>query len=155
MAMNCSIKATLSVPINGWMRFDLQTPDVQFTFQVSYTPNDFLDELLTALALAAQGVAGVALAHTEPVVIELAFSPDPQNDLLTLKVTEYPDWRRRTGEGRPLFAGQGTAESIVVAFWRAVRRLQSEVTADEYREGMQREFPTEKIQRLSELLDKA
>ncbi len=152
--MHRLIEARLSVPVNGWMGFDLQIADNRHTFQVSYTPNDFLDELVTALFLAAKGIAGVALAHAEPTVIELAFSPDLQSDQLSLTVIEYSDWGRRIGHNRPLFAVQGSTESIVVAFWRSLRRLQSEVTPDEYRERMRRDFPTARVLNLSRLLGK-
>jgi hypothetical protein len=152
--MHRLIEARLSVPVNGWMGFDLQMADNRHTFWVSYTPNDFLDEIVTALSLAAKGIAGIALAHTEPTVIELAFSPDRQSDLHSLKVTEYPDWGRRIGHNRPLLAVQGSTESVVVPFWRSLRRLQSEVTPDEYRERMRREFPTEHVHNLSKILGK-
>lgn len=146
--MTSGIKAAFSKPSNGWMTFDLETPEAHFSFSVSCVPNDFLWELLSALILAKSGVESKALANAEPHIAEFHFVPTG-HDEITLQVVEHGGRQR---VGMVPFVHCGTTDSIVLPFWRAVKKLQSEISPEEYLAAMKWEFPADQLGRLSQLL---
>lgn len=148
--MASSLKAAFSKPSDGWITFDLEASQACQSFCVSYTPNDFLSELLSALVLAASGVEGKAIANLEPTIVEFRFTPTDLNEV-TLRAVENAD--RKTAS-QLVFTHYGTMAAIVLPLWRAVKKLQSEISLDEYQLVMRREFPVEKLNKLSELLKK-
>lgn len=137
-------------PNAGWMEL-VATTATEVRVLVSYTPNDFLAELIGALSLAVQGVSGVAVAMTEPDVFELVLEPQ-QDGAVSLTVVEYPGGRK--GRGRNVLVVQGTPTEVVLPFWRALKSLQGRISPEEYARAMRREFPTLALQRLSRLLSK-
>ena len=64
------LRVSLLNPQNGWIEVAVSTTEEDFKEAVSYTPNDFILELTTALSLAVQGVVGVAVASCEPITYE-------------------------------------------------------------------------------------
>lgn len=153
--MDYGLRARLTAPVSGWMTFELRMLDDECSIPVSYTPNDFLDELLTALILAASGTEGVAVAHSEPNTFVIRFTPDRERSQIALKVIEFPGGRTQRPDGEHRMGCVGDTEKIVVPLWRAVRRLESEVPAEDYRREMRWAFPADKLARLSELLGKS
>lgn len=153
--MDHGLRARFTAPVSGWMTFELRTPDDERSILVSYTPNDFLGELLTALILAASGVEGVAIAHSEPNAFAIRFTPDRERGQMALKVTEFPGGRTQGRDGAHRMGCVGDTEGIVAPLWRAVRRLESEVRAEDYHREMRWEFPAHKLARLTDLLGKS
>ncbi len=152
--MDHGLRARLTAPVGGWMTFELRTLDDGRSILVSYTPSDFLGELLTALILAASGVEGVAIAHSEPNAFAIRFTPDRERGQIALKVIEFPGGRTQGPDGEPRMGCIGDSETIVVPLWRAVGRLGLEVRAEDYRREMRWEFPAHKLARLTDLLGK-
>lgn len=145
-----SLKAKFSKPSDGWITFDLATSEAAHCFRVSYVPNDFLSELLSALILVVNGVEGKALANLEPTLVEFNFAPTEHGEVV-FRVVENGDQKTVS---QILLVHSGTMASVVLPLWRAVRKLQSEISLEEYRVAMRREFPVEKLNKLSELLKK-
>jgi hypothetical protein len=56
------LKASFSEPSAGWLPLSIKTNDVELSLVISYTPNDFVQELVAALSLALQGGVGRAVA---------------------------------------------------------------------------------------------
>ena len=139
-------------PQDGWIEFAVRTTDEEFEEFVSYTPNDFVLELATALSLAMQGGDGVAVASCEPITYELKFSGVTATDMTHLLIVKYPDWKRNRKSACVELSFQATTFGIVLPFWRALRDLEGRVSATEYRETMRRDFPTSGLQRLSQLV---
>lgn len=152
--MDQGLRARLAAPVSGWMTFELRLPDDECSIQVSYTPNDFLDELLTALILAAGGIEGGAVVHSEPNTFVVRFTPDRDRGQIALKVIEFPGGKTQGPDGEHRMGCVGDTEGIVAPLWRAVRRLESEVRAEDYRREMRWEFPAHKLARLTDLLGK-
>jgi hypothetical protein len=148
------LEVNVSSPQAGWLDIELQTPACALLIQASYTPNDFLQELLTALSLSLIGSEGVAVASAEPNVFKFVFSPADRPDLLSLQVIEYPHRKGPRGQGRTSLSIEGTKDSVVVPFWRALRSLQGRVSAEDFRSAMRREFPYATLERVSKQLGK-
>ena len=104
---------------------------------VSYTPNDFLRELLLALL----GGSSDAVANCEPERYVCSFLH--QADCVTFRITE-----QRTGN--VVFTFSGTREEVVVPFWRALRRLETEFVPDQWR----RPFPSRELAALTSAVNR-
>ena len=146
------LKVAFAIPQNGWVELRVNTAENEFRDVVSYTPNDFVLELATALSLAIQGVNGEAVACCEPTTYVLTFSPAPNTNELRFQIIKYPDWQRRPRSGCTILSLQASIIDVVSPFWRALRALEGAVPAAEYREGMRRAFPSSCVEKLSQLL---
>jgi len=125
---------------------------VELSLAVSYTPNDFVQELLAGLSLALQRGVGRAVASREPQVWEFVFTPS--NAGLAFDIIEYPAWNRQHSEGKKRFSIHGTPSEVVTPFWKALGALEGKIRPDEYRAAMCRDFPAESHRSLSRLLGK-
>ena len=125
-------------PANGWLALELEDEGVTgFEVTVSYTPNDFLTELVWALRSCAAGDGTYeAFAHTEPEVYEFGFARSAEQ--VSFAVTE-----KRAAN--VLFAFAGAPRQIVLPFWRALRRLEAEFAAVQWRGP----FPTDDLAKLT------
>jgi hypothetical protein len=146
------LQVTLSNPQNGWIEFAVSTTEEVFKEAISFTPNDFVLELAAALSLAMQGVDGMAVASCEPNTYELTFSEVSATNMTHLQVVKFPDWNRNRKSACMVLSFQATRFGIVLPFWRALRSLEGRISATEYREAMQRDFPSPCLQRLSQLV---
>lgn len=146
------LRVRLSQPQHGWIELKIETQGEEFKEAISYTPNDFLLELVSALSLALQGVEGVAVASCEPTTYEFTLSPSRQQGLLQFQITKYPNWSRAQRSGSVVLSSHAPALGIVTPFWRALRNLEGEVEAAEYREAMRRDFPSSNLEHLSDLI---
>jgi hypothetical protein len=146
------LRVQFSQPQHGWLEVKIDTQGEEFNEAVSYTPNDFLLELTSALSLILQGADGIAVASCEPAVYEFAFSPVTDPGLLHLQVTKYSNWKRRQRTGTAVLSTHGPTLDIVTPFWQALCELEAQVDPTAYREAMRRDFPSASLQRLSGLL---
>ena len=146
------LRVRLSQPQHGWIELKIETQGEEFEEAISSTPNDFLLELASALSLALQGVAGVAVGSCEPTTYEFSFSPSTRHGLLHFQITKYPNLSRGQRSGSVVLSSHAPALGIVIPFWRALRNLEGEVEAAKYREAMRRDFPSAKLKRLSDLI---
>jgi hypothetical protein len=146
------LQVSLSAPQNGWIELAVSTPEEEFREAVSFTPNDFLLELATALSLTMQGIDGVAVASCEPVTCEVTFVGVAGTNMTRLQVVRCPDWNRTGKSARVVLSFQATRLSIVLPFWRALRSLEGRVSATDYLEAMRRDSPSSCLQRLTQLV---
>jgi hypothetical protein len=146
------INIAFSEPSAGWLPLRIKTNDVELSLAISYTPNDFVQELVAALSLALQGGVGRAVASTEPEVWEFVFTPT--NKWIAFDIIEFRRWNRKRTEGRKWLFMHGTPVDVVTPFWKALRALEGKSGPDCYRAAMGRNFPTESLQSLSQLLGK-
>ena len=147
------LQVSLFIPHNGWIEIAVTTEE-EFKQAVSYTPNDFMDELVMAACLLMEGQEGLAVASCEPSGYEFRFCKEPDTGMSRLSVVGFPDVQRRKGEGTTILTYRASAAQVVLPFWRALRNLEARVTAIDYREAMRREFPSAGLERLSQLLSK-
>ncbi|HEY1065930.1 MAG TPA: hypothetical protein VGE52_07465 [Pirellulales bacterium] len=132
-------------PTAGWLWMHLGDESNECGFPCSYTPNDFLSELLGALSLALQGAEGRALAFSEPTTHELLISPPDADGSAELRVIEHRGIPPHGREGRIAATFHLDARALVLAFCRALRRLETEVSPPQYLAAMRTPFPTDKL----------
>jgi hypothetical protein len=146
------LQVSLSNPHKGWIELAVSTTEEEVKQVVSYTPNDFVLELATALSLLMQGADGVAVASCEPITYELTFLNMTAPFVTQLQIVKHPDWNRNRRLGSVILSFQATRLGIVLPFWRALRDLEGRCSGAEYREAMRKDFPSACMQRLSQLV---
>jgi hypothetical protein len=134
-------------PSHGWIGIKVSAVEQQFAERVSYTPNDFLLELASAVLLALEGQAGTAVAHSEPNNFDFIFTPVEKQGLTHLEIVRYYSMRKR---GETVFTFEAQTLQIARPFWKAMRDAETRSTTDEYREAMRRGFPIATVKRLGE-----
>ena len=118
----------------------------------SYTPYDSFRELIDAAHLLRTSKATIdrkVIFNTEPVEYEFVFSK--AEDIVTLSVSVYKD-DRRTESHEEAFSLKGSYDEICMPFWRGLRRLQSEFEPEELDEAWHRPFPSEDLDKLTNIL---
>ena len=135
-------------PKAGWIGFKVSACEQEFSASVSYTPNDFLFQLASAVSLALQGQAGVAAAHTEPLWYDFAFTPNRDTGAIVLDIVEYVSFPRK--RGKTLFSFEAQPLRIARPFYKALRDIETRLTVEEYRQAMRVNFPTAAVKRLGE-----
>jgi hypothetical protein len=148
-----ALKVKFADPCAGWLGLEISTPREQFNAAVSFTPNDFVLELTTALSLSLQGMDGTAIASCEPNTYEFTFVPSRLADAVRLKIMEYRDWKRRPSEGIAVLSVQASRREVILPFWRALRALEGRITRECYLEAFRRDFPGDCLQRVSQMID--
>jgi hypothetical protein len=143
-----------SNPHNGWLDVSVDTAKETFKAPVSYTPNDFLDELVMAASLLALGCDAMVVAFCEPETYEFRFRHEADTSMGRFEIVAFPNQQRPTGAGVAVLSFRASMEHVVVPFWRALRSLEGRVTATDYRDAMRRTFPSSHLRRLSQLLSK-
>lgn len=128
-------------PHAGWLALYVRAGETEISLDVSYVPNDFLEELIAAVAsvISIDGSFS-AMAYEEP---EQAFVVLTRRDrAVVLSVQRHLD-------SEPIFTFSGTVASVVLPIWRGLRRLQADPDIGEWR----RRFPTERMIQLTEAVD--
>jgi hypothetical protein len=136
-------------PAHGWLPLTIEVDGNPLEFLISCTPNDFLDGLINSLLsfLSYKGKF-VATANEEPKENEFLF--DNTGDHPIFRIIQYEDARRKENSGIELFKYEAEPLSIVLAFWRALRRLERQDKDGIFQNQWRRNFPTSAMQRLSE-----
>ena len=140
----------------GWIGFRVLNNEkliIQDSF--SYTPYDSLGDLIDILDIMWKSVFEVhkiVILHNEPKEYELSFSK--KDDVISLEIRHYEDNRRMSPPHEPLFYITGDYKKICLPFWRALRRLQSEHTAEELSRKWKRSFPVLELDELTRNLKK-
>lgn len=113
-----TLRVRFDGPSNGWLTLSTAAGEQRWEVVVSYTPNDFLLELVTALLSCAdyENTTFVAHANAEPDVYLFAFLRRDEHVSFAVLEKASPD---------RVFSVNGTFETVVVPFWRALRRLQT------------------------------
>jgi hypothetical protein len=147
------LQVSLCNPHNGWLEVSISTEEEEFKEAVSYTPNDFTAELVMAAALLMQGQDGLAVASCEPNTYDFRFCKESDVGMGRFYIVGFPDHRRKD-TGGVILSFRASTTNIALPFWRALRNLESRVSATDYQDAMRREFPSSQLQRLSALLHK-
>jgi len=136
-----ALRVRFEGPSNGWLGVTVTSGEREWRNAVSYTPNDFLRELITALLSCAdyEDATFTAHANTEPEVFLFTFRRRETVIEFTIR------------ENEAVFAVTGTFDAIVMPFWRALRRLQTSFAEDQWRQP----FPEREMAALTERVDDA
>ncbi len=145
------IAVTFGDPLNGWLPFSLSHFELEFSENFSYTPNDFVSELVTALRSMMAGASqATANASCEPGGYEIRFTA---TDDLTLDIQFFPDfWMRPRKHGESVFSVTLPPACIVRPFWRALTDLASRDRLSDYESQMRRRFPSRELEVLGEAI---
>jgi len=136
-------------PSDRWLGISVTYDEKRFTESFSWTPNDFISELVGSLRLILSGSKEVvATASYNPGGYEFRFLAD--NDL-TLDIQEFDRiWTNRREAGDSVFRVSLPFEQIIRPFWLAMTRLEVKFSAEEYESRMGRRFPSRKLELLGE-----
>jgi hypothetical protein len=78
-----------------------------------------------------------------------------QNDDLIVRVDEYSDVPKRPGMSsnkKIVFESQTGRKQMCLTFWRAIRKLQSQLSPEKYAEHWKHPFPFEQVESLTRLI---
>jgi hypothetical protein len=126
----------------------------EFVCRASQIPNDFLDELVTALTgILQRKLSTVAAAHGEPNTFEFRFYRRPFTQEIRFELVGFPGFAARDpARGDPVLALGPNGDAVCRAFWFGLRELQLRISAEAYQAEMEFPFPTPGLDELSELL---
>ena len=126
--MSDRLSVEFAPPLNGWLHVTLRSHDVELDDRVSYTPNDFLSELASALvAFLETRRQCVARWSLEPDGYDVLLEAGGVPSSLRVKVIVSPDQSEDRPRGAPevVLVHEGDALLVGRTFWRAFRRLES------------------------------
>ncbi len=126
--MSDRLSVEFAPPTNGWFRVTLRSHDMELDDRVSYTPNDFLSELASALvAFLETRREGIARWSLESDGYDIVLEAGSVPSSLRVKVILSPDQHRDRprGASEVVLVHEGDALLIGRTFWRAFRRLES------------------------------
>ena len=146
--MSQGLKVSFDRPEHHWLAIYLDAQNRHLELPFSYTPFDFLSELVRALLNFLDGFAAKANCSYNPERYEFTF--EPTADEGQFQVVSYPDHRKGEGLGEVIFNYRGDRADICLAFWRGIRELQGRVSAAEYERGFGRVFPEQEMELLTE-----
>lgn len=146
------VRLDFEAPSNGWVDVRLNAAGVLLEYRASYTPRDSIGDLARAADLSlAGGPEQVVVWNTEPAEYEFRFTTSAGRT--RLEVRRFPDLRRRHRNAEPPIAStEDQTPAIALAVWRALRRLQGAMSADEFRARWGHPFPAGTVARLGERL---
>ena len=149
--MSAAFKVELGIPENHWIRIELAHADHAFSVDVSYTPCDSVADLAQAVAKIAKGADDAALTLLEGQS-ELEVEFRGAGDLISVNVTSYPNHYRMVGTGTREFGLQASRKDVCLAFWRALRRLESRMDPADFERAWGHPFPSKKVQELTQIM---
>lgn len=137
-------------PSEGWLAVEIRTGDQsvheKFSHLYSTLPN-----LCSALCDALRGRPSRRVTFLlEPAELELSIVREgPTVSVLNLRM--FRD-RSRTLTPAPILEFHGATAEIVLAFWRALRRLQTCLSASQFHERFHEPFPELEMDSLTRLV---
>ena len=144
-----SVKVDIARPQNGWITISIDAGDQHFMESVSYTPNDFMADLVSALCLLSKGNPdATAMAYCEPQVFSFRFSKAKSEQQAVFEIVACSN---KGGDRTACFSIRAEVTALCKSFWRAYRRLASTTTPEQYEIGMRRPFPATGVDKLGEL----
>jgi hypothetical protein len=146
--MGQELKISFDTPEDGWLAIYLDSGVHHLKLPFSYTPFDFLSELVRALLNLSDGFDAEANCSYNPDRYKFHFRAKDHNS--QFEVVSYPDHRRAESSGEVIFSFEGIATDICSAFWRALRELQGRVSVAKYKDGFHRDFPEKEMRLLTE-----
>jgi hypothetical protein len=140
--MTKNLTISFEPPHAGWLPLRIESGDAAVDLNVSYTPNDVLEELvIAALGVTEREETFAVRVHEEPEIKMIRLTRD--QDLVTLVV-------ERSHPAETLLSFQGPVAAVVLAIWRALRLLES----DEQFASWGRDFPIGLMRQLGEAVER-
>jgi len=118
------MKCRLGEPHNGWLPFNLTINDYRLEIEVSDVPQNPVDNLVTGLGQALDGLESETWLNLEPASYYLRFSPVSCQGIcfrIEFADQDTQQQKHRTTE----LELRGTREEIILPFWRAVKEFES------------------------------
>lgn len=115
------IHVSYKPPSHGWLTLTVLVNEKTVEIDASDVPNNPVEELLSALELAANGVPSSVWWHLEPDGYFMYFTPsgnDVQFKLVFAAASE-------PARGREVLETHGSPRQVLLPFWRFVRDFQS------------------------------
>ncbi len=85
-----------------------------------------------------------------PALIEFRFHRE--DDKLVLRIEEYPDGRRVDVEKVFVLECHDNWQAMCLKFWRALRKLDSQISPEKFAECWKHPFPTEALKSLTSVI---
>jgi hypothetical protein len=128
--MGTDLRVAFSRMGKGWLGLALQMEGRQFSTTFSDVPYDSLLQLAEALhGFYVNGLAGSVRFNGEPEEHELHLEP-AGSERATVRLVRYPGFARVQGTGTEVFTVEAPRRDLVLAFWRALRRLETGFAAN-------------------------
>lgn len=148
---HASLSVAFDEPDAGWIRLDVGAGEQRFSDTFSHVYPS-LKDLCSALCDVVNGVPSrPAVFLLGAPEIELRISPEA-NDGTRLVIRLFPD-RRRDRAGEAVLETKASARSVVMTFWRALRRLQTSLPGSEFEARFREPFPDLEMASLTRLID--
>lgn len=117
------LKCKFGVPHHGWLPVLITCNGFELEFEASAVPVNPINILIYALSKAIDRIDSELEWHLEPSAYRFNFktSPGAQVNLLI----SFADSYKTSASSKPLFSCEGTADEIILPFWRAVKEFAS------------------------------
>jgi hypothetical protein len=136
------MRVVFGEPDAGWLPVSIFCDAGNLSFDASHIYPS-LETLITSLhALLVANETRSVIWNTEPTEYEFQFARNTES--ITLAVWEYADIRRTQSDGDLLLTEVASYRQIALPFWRALRGLQGQYNAAEWR--WRREFPVKSLE---------
>jgi hypothetical protein len=148
--MTEGLRLEIGPPAHGWATVRLTAPGVALEFTASYTPRDSISDLARVADGLVAGVPEQIITwNTEPREYDFRFTT--AGGWTRLEVRQFPDSRRQRGHGgTAAVVLEGGTVAVARALWRALRRLQGTVAAEEFAMAWRHPFPAATVEQLGE-----
>lgn len=142
--MASSFTIAFDTPEHGWLRLSLHGAGTAFDEFFSHI-YPALQTLCCSLCDAASGAhARPVLFLLEPAELEMTLADGPEDSLI-VEVVRYRSHRRPPTDpraGDSVFRCQGARREVLLSFWRALRRLETCLSPEEFAHRWREPFPS-------------
>lgn len=149
------MKLTFGKAEHRWLSVQLLDTEQELSFFASYTPNNFLLEIVWALDAFLDGQLGTALLYERSITRRFVFFQRDNKGVFRLEeyddfVSTYDvaDMLNIRDKSSVLLQWEDEPEEIVQAFWRGLKNLESRTPTDLTPEHWPWGFPSEQLRRL-------
>lgn len=143
----------IAPPLHGWIDIKVQYGDAQFYDMLSHIWPDSVLQLIEIIIGLAQGRQDEMMVefYAEPILYEWFFTSD--RDEIKLRIDEYSDASFHVAsQCKTIFEAYSNREEMCLTFWRAFRKLQSEITPEAYLKHWHYAFPSKQIDTLTNFI---
>jgi hypothetical protein len=153
IAVSPKFAVNIVPPHAGWIEIEITFEDASFLDTFSHVWSDSMLRLVEIIAGLWQGWLDEMSVgfHTEPGFFELFFTSVDQN--IILRIDEYPDAMFHVAHKRKVvFEAREDRKRMCLTFWRAFRKMQSQLTPEEFLKQWHYPFPLKQVELLTELI---
>jgi hypothetical protein len=145
------LEVSFEPPSSGWLTIRLSTPQATLVQSFSHI-YPTLEQLCAALCEVGTGVPARSVALLlEPAELEIRIEPTSTGEsMLAIRLFEG---RGRHAVVDSVFTYIGLTRDLVTRFWRALRRLQASLTAEEFAAAWHAPFPEREMAGLTKLVE--